>query len=110
VQTCAQVGGKVGRVGRDTATPTGGAGAFGAALRQMRQARGLTLATVARQAACSLSLIRSVETGERTIHSWLANCLDRIYGTGSAISVMCAAGAGKEEEVRERSGLVLQSQ
>jgi tetratricopeptide (TPR) repeat protein len=93
-------------VGLDKAARTRDAGALGAVLRQMRQGRELTLAAVARQAACSESLVRSVETGERKIHSWLANRLDQIYGTGGAISAMCAARVEKGDKEPERSGPV----
>src|SRR6266545_3915489 len=59
---------------------------LGAVLRELRTARKLTLAAVARRAGCAESLLSQVETGRRQLQPWLAECLDTIYGTGSALA------------------------
>ena len=59
---------------------------LGAVLRELRMARKLTLAAVARRAGCAESLLSQVETGGRQLQPWLAECLDTIYGTGRALA------------------------
>lgn len=59
---------------------------LGAVLRELRAARRLTLAVVARQAGCAPSLLSYVESGHRQLQSWLAEELDRIYETGGVVS------------------------
>ncbi|MGH3906138.1 MAG: helix-turn-helix domain-containing protein [Pseudonocardiaceae bacterium] len=70
---------------------------LGAVLRELRTARGLTLAAVARQAGCAESLVSYVESGQRQVHPWLAEKLDRIYRTGSAVKSL-ARGSSKPSE------------
>lgn len=55
---------------------------LGAVLRELRTGRGLTLAAVARKAGCVESTVSYVECGHRRLQAWLAQELDRIYGTG----------------------------
>ncbi|TYB44250.1 helix-turn-helix domain-containing protein [Actinomadura chibensis] len=65
---------------------------LGALLRKMRQARGLTLAVLARRAGCSVSLLSQIETGSRVLKPQLAARLDAAFGGGGTVSVL-AAGA-----------------
>ena len=65
---------------------------LGTVLRELRTARGMTLATVARQAGCAESLLSYVETGRRQLHPWLATQLDAIYETGGAIAALLRDG------------------
>jgi Helix-turn-helix domain len=58
---------------------------LGVVLRDLRKARSLTLAAVARQAGCAESLVSYVESGRRQLHPWLAAKLDDIYRTGGVI-------------------------
>ncbi|MGH3823117.1 MAG: helix-turn-helix domain-containing protein [Pseudonocardiaceae bacterium] len=67
---------------------------LGAVLRELRMARGLTLAAVARQARCALSLVSYVESGHRALQPWLAEELDRIYGTGSVVASLTRGSGG----------------
>ncbi len=71
---------------------------LGVVLRDLREARGLTLAVVARQAGCSESLVSYVESGHRHLHSWLAQELDRIYGTGGAVASLVRNSGGTPHE------------
>ncbi len=66
---------------------------LGAVLRELRTARRLTLAAVARQAGCVESTVSYVEGGHRRLQPWLAQELDRIYETGSVIAAL-ASGVG----------------
>ncbi|MGH3569142.1 MAG: helix-turn-helix domain-containing protein [Pseudonocardia sp.] len=66
---------------------------LGMALRELRTARALTLATVARQAGCAESLLSYVETGHRQLQPWLAESLDTTYGTGGAVIALVHGGA-----------------
>jgi hypothetical protein len=59
---------------------------LGAVLRQMRTARQLTLAAVARRVGCAESLVSQVENGHRGLRPWLATALDLAYDTGGAIT------------------------
>jgi hypothetical protein len=61
---------------------------LGAVLRDLRRSRGLTLASVARQAGCAESLISYVESGRRRLHPWLARQLDGIYRTGGVVAAL----------------------
>lgn len=74
---------------------------LGAVLRELRTARGLTLAAVARQAGCTESLVSYVESGQRQVHPWLAENLDRIYQTGSAVASLARGAGGKPPEGQE---------
>ncbi|MGQ0772803.1 MAG: helix-turn-helix domain-containing protein [Pseudonocardiales bacterium] len=67
---------------------------LGAVLRQLRMARGLSLAAVARQAGCDQSLISLIELGQRQLHHWLAEKLDRIYRTGSVVASLARESGG----------------
>jgi len=67
---------------------------LGAVLEQMRSARGLTLAAVARQAHCSVALLSYVESGDRVVQPWLAGALDRIYRTGSVVASLARGVEG----------------
>lgn len=60
----------------------------GAVLRDLRQSRRLTLASVAHHAGCAESLISYVESGRRQLQPWLADQLDAIYGTGGVIAAL----------------------
>lgn len=66
---------------------------LGAVLRELRTARRLTLAAVARQAGCVESTVSYVECGHRRLQPWLAQELDRIYETGGVIAAL-ASGVG----------------
>ncbi|MFN2496634.1 MAG: helix-turn-helix domain-containing protein [Pseudonocardiaceae bacterium] len=76
---------------------------LGAVLGELRMARGLTLAAVARQAGCSLSLLSYVESGDRALQPWLAEALDRIYATGSMVASL-ARTAGETAQGNVASG------
>lgn len=71
---------------------------LGAVLDQMRTARGLTLAVVARQANCSVALLSYVESGDRALQPWLAQALDRIYGTGSVVASLARGADGRAQD------------
>lgn len=77
---------------------------LGAVLRELREARGLTMAAVARQAGCAQSLVSYVESGHRHLHWWLAEELDRIYGTGSVVASL-ARGTGGRPQQNPNSGV-----
>lgn len=64
---------------------------LGAVLRELRTVRRLTLAAVARQAGCSPSTLSYVESGHRQLQPWLAEKLDRIYGTGGVVASLIPA-------------------
>lgn len=66
---------------------------LGAVLHELRTARRLTLAAVARQAGCAESTVSYVECGRRRLQLWLAHELDRIYKTGGVITAL-ASGVG----------------
>ena len=66
---------------------------LGAVLRELRTARRLTLAAVARQAGCVESTVSYVEGGHRRLQPWLTQELDRIYETGGVIAAL-ASGVG----------------
>ncbi len=67
-------------------------------------ARGLTLAAVARQVSCTVSLLSYVESGQRVLQPWLAQALDRIYLTGSVV-VSLARGSGGTPDESSVSGV-----
>ncbi len=77
---------------------------LGVVLEELRIARGLTLAAVARQVRCSLALLSYVESGQRVLQPWLAEALDRIYGTGSVVTSL-ARGAGSTPQDNPASGV-----
>lgn len=58
---------------------------LGAVLRDLRESRRLTLATVGQRAGCAESLISYVESGRRNLQPWLAARLDEIYSTGGVV-------------------------
>src|SRR6266516_2208343 len=83
--------------GKGSALP--GDVALGKLLRELRTARQLTLAVVARHAGCAESLISLVETGKRQIQPWLADRLDVLYGTGGTlVALLNPAYAGNRNE------------
>ncbi|MFD2415722.1 helix-turn-helix domain-containing protein [Amycolatopsis pigmentata] len=61
---------------------------LGTVLRELRTARKLTLAAVARRVGCAESLISYVETGNRQLYPWLAERLDSVYETGGTIAAL----------------------
>ncbi len=61
-------------------------------------ARGLTLAAVARQVSCTVSLLSYVESGQRVLQPWLAQALDRIYLTGSVVVSLARGSGGTPDE------------
>lgn len=71
---------------------------LGAVLRELRQARGLTLAVVARRAGCDQALISFVELGHRRLHGWLAEQLDQIYETGSMVAALARESGVTSQE------------
>lgn len=77
---------------------------LGAVLRELRTARGLTLAVVARQVPCAVSLLSYVESGHRALQPWLAEALDRIYRTGSVVASL-ARGANGAPQDNSASGV-----
>ena len=79
---------------------------LGAVLRELRLARELTLAAVARQAGCDQSLISLVELGRRQPHGWLAERLDEIYETGSVVADL-ARGSGGTPQDSPASGILM---
>lgn len=68
---------------------------LGAVLRELRTARRLTLAAVARQAGCVESTVSYAECGHRRLQPWLAQELDRIYETGGVIAAL-VSGVGEK--------------
>lgn len=73
---------------------------LGAVLRELRTARRLTLAVVARRAGCVESTLSYVECGHRRLQPWLAQELDRIYETGGVIAALAArAGDGQHQDL-----------
>ena len=78
---------------------------LGAVLRELRTARQLTLAAVARQARCVESTVSYVECGRRRLQPWLAQELDRIYKTGGVIAAL-ASGVGDRAHQDLASGEV----
>lgn len=71
---------------------------LGVVLRELREARRLTLAAVARQAGCGESTISYVECGHRRLQPWLAQKLDRIYQTGGVIAALALrVGDGSQD-------------
>ncbi|RSM62973.1 hypothetical protein DMH03_13075 [Amycolatopsis sp. WAC 01376] len=66
--------------------------ALGTVVRDLRRARKLTLAAVARRAGCAESQLSYVESGRRQLHRWLAEKLDAIYDTGGIITSLLAGG------------------
>ncbi|MGH3940232.1 MAG: helix-turn-helix domain-containing protein [Pseudonocardiaceae bacterium] len=71
---------------------------LGAVLRGLRMARWLSLAAVARQAGCDQSLISFIELGQRQLHLWLAEKLDRIYRTGSVVASLARTSGGTPQD------------
>ncbi len=71
---------------------------LGAALREMRQARGLTLAALARRVGCSESLLSQIETGARTLKPQLAADLDVLFGTGETLSALTSGTYAEKSE------------
>ena len=71
---------------------------LGAVLRELRTARRLTLAVVARRAGCVESTVSYVECGHRRLQPWLAQELDRIYETGGVIAALASGVSGKAHE------------
>jgi transcriptional regulator with XRE-family HTH domain len=67
---------------------------IGAIIRQMREAGGLRADAVARLVPCSPAQLSRVESGQRKLTPSVADRLDEIYGSGGAISILCAAGSG----------------
>jgi transcriptional regulator with XRE-family HTH domain len=77
---------------------------LGAVLRELRTARQLTLAAVARQAGCVESTVSYVESyvegGPRRLQPWLAQELDRIYETGGVIAALVSGvGDGPHQDL-----------
>ncbi|MBB5869405.1 hypothetical protein F4553_002784 [Allocatelliglobosispora scoriae] len=67
-------------------------------LRQLRLARGLTLATAASRVGCAESLMSQVETGHRGLQPWLATALDMVYDTGGTITALAdTTGTGPSD-------------
>jgi hypothetical protein len=79
---------------------------LGAVLRDLREARCLTQAAVARQAGCAESLVSYVESGCRQLQPWLAAQLDDIYRTGGVIAALMR---GTNHRSSGGAGGVLQS-
>jgi hypothetical protein len=77
---------------------------LGAVLRELRTVRQLTLTAVARQARCAPALVSYVESGHRQLQPWLANELDRIYGTGGVVTSLLR-GVGSEPNENRGSGV-----
>src|SRR6266511_1417416 len=69
--------------------------ALGTVVRDLRRARKLTLAAVARRAGCAESQLSYVESGRRQLHRWLAEKLDAIYDTGGIITRWLAGKTGR---------------
>jgi len=72
-------------------------GELGKVLRGIRTAQELTLVNVAGRAGCSTSQLADVETGRRKLLPWLAANLDRVYGTGGAISALLVASTSSHQ-------------
>ncbi|GAB2710703.1 helix-turn-helix domain-containing protein [Nocardia thraciensis] len=60
----------------------------GAMLRDLREARSLPRAAVARTIDCDVSLLAHVEAGRRRITPWLARSLDDYYGTPGVVAAL----------------------
>ncbi|MEO7195058.1 MAG: helix-turn-helix transcriptional regulator [Pseudonocardiaceae bacterium] len=78
---------------------------LGVVLRELRTVQQLTLDAVARQAGCAESTVSCVESGHRRLHPWLAQELDRIYGTGGVIASLAAAGVADKPHNELASGV-----
>jgi hypothetical protein len=75
--------------------------ALGALLRELRAARGLTLASLAGRVGCTGSLLSLVETGRRPLQPWLAGLLDREYGLAGTLPALLdrpAARPGRDPD------------
>lgn len=79
---------------------------LGAALRQLRLARGLTQTAVARRAGCAVSLLSQVESGTRALAPWLVEALDQIYETGGVVVAM-ATGPSPSQPVEAVGDVIL---
>jgi hypothetical protein len=77
---------------------------LGAVLRGLRTGRGLTRDGVAARISCAPSLVSQVESGARALHPWLAQDLDRVYGTGTTITALVTSGAYRLGEDRATLG------
>jgi transcriptional regulator with XRE-family HTH domain len=60
----------------------------GARLRELRQARGWSLAEMARQVSYSKSYLSKLETGTKRITPDIARCLDEALDTGGALAAV----------------------
>jgi WD40 repeat protein/transcriptional regulator with XRE-family HTH domain len=60
----------------------------GARLRQLRQARGWSLAEMARRVPYSKSYLSKLETGAKRVTSEIARCLDEALGTDGALAAV----------------------
>lgn len=77
--------------------------------RRLRHSQGMTLATAARRAGCSPSLLSQVESGTRQMHPWLASALDDTYKSGEALTTLAASSHanGTGQAILHSPGLVL---
>jgi WD40 repeat protein/transcriptional regulator with XRE-family HTH domain len=66
----------------------------GARLRQLRQARGWSLAEMARQVPYSKSYLSKLETGAKRITPDIARCLDEALGTDGALAAVLRISDG----------------
>ncbi len=65
---------------------------LGAVLRALRTEQDLTRDVVASQIPCAPAQVSQVESGARALLPWLARRMDRVYGTGTAISALTNPG------------------
>ncbi|MEU0078507.1 helix-turn-helix transcriptional regulator [Micromonospora tulbaghiae] len=76
---------------------------FGAALRTMREAAGLTLAALARHAAVSKPHLGHLETGDRQPTMEVAEALDRALRAGGVLVELAATERGGGDTMRRRA-------
>lgn len=75
---------------------------FGAALRQLREERGWSLAQLATRIAYSKQLVGMVETGSRRPSAQFAVACDAAFGTAPILVTVCLLD-GEEDDVRRRA-------
>jgi transcriptional regulator with XRE-family HTH domain len=73
---------------------------IGRLIRDIREAQGLSIASLARQVAFSQSHLRSVENGNRAATADLASACDKVLGTGGLLTDLLTATEGRDDKGR----------
>lgn len=76
---------------------------FGAALRALREARGLSIRALARTANCSPAAVGHAETGRRPPTPELATAFDRALGTAPLLTTMLDERPGRDDQADRRT-------